>query len=372
MTLHLIGDSIVQNYKIEQFIAGWGQYLPCYLKPDVQVLNHAIGGRSSRSFINEGRFDKAFEQVKAGDYVFIEFCHNDDASKPYNTMVNRLVELGEPDEDGRYPIIPGERVAKSYLPPEFIRGLQEDDNVPGELNYNTFNNEDVGSGGISEEYKNSVASDNEVTIAGSQIVTKNSVLANTFLMLSEYPGDSYYPYSSDGSMGSFKWFLKQYVDEARERGAVPVIVTAPARGVLDAQGKLADGPMLHGGNNFCFIRAAKQLAQEMKVPVIDLFEYSRALYEGLGAGKIRYLMSVKSGCNVGLWPTDYEAEVVKPETVMENTHFNKFGACLMARELAKQIDESQEGQLAELKMCVKAEELDVIKEVAPGMLECVL
>ncbi len=365
MTLHFIGDSIVQNYKTEEFIAGWGQYLPLYLEPNVEVLNHAIGGRSSRSFINEGRFDKAFKQVKAGDYVFIEFCHNDDASKPYNTIVNRLVELGEPDEDGRYPIIPGEPVAKNYIPQEFIRALKEDDSVPGVLECSGQND----SGTLSEEYMNSVASDNEVTMVGSQVITKSAVLANAFLMLSEYPGDSYYPYSADASKGSFKWFLKQYVDEARERGAVPVIVTAPARGVLDAQGRLADGPMLHGGDNFCFIRAAKQLAQEMKVPVIDLFEYSRELYEGLGVDKVRYLMSVKKGNNQGVWPQDYDVEVDKAETVMENTHFNKFGACLIAREMAKVIAESGDWQLADLQSCVK---LDGVKEVAPKMLEGVL
>lgn len=360
MTLHLIGDSIVQNYKPEQFIAGWGQYLPLYLDPGTTVLNHAIGGRSSRSFINEGRFEKAFGQVKAGDYVLIEFCHNDDASKPYNTMVNRLVELGEPDEDGRYPIIPGEPVAKSYIPQEFIDGLKADDSVPGELGRHMEGSE------LSEEYKQSLAYDNEVT--GSEAVTKNVVLANTLQMLAEYPGDSYYPYSADAEKGSFKWFLKQYVDEARERGAVPVLVTAPARGVLDERGKLADGPMLHGGDDFCFIRAVKQLACEMKVPVIDLFEYSRGLYESMGAEQIRYLMSVKSGCNVGAWPQDYEAEVMKPETVMENTHFNKYGACLMARQMAKLIVTSEDGQLAALKAHVLADGLDEVKEVPPKML----
>ncbi|MBQ4283987.1 MAG: hypothetical protein IJB96_08685, partial [Lachnospira sp.] len=102
---------------------------------------------------------------------------------------------------------------------------------------------------------------------------------------------------------------------------------------------------------------------------IDLFEYSRGLYEDLGAEKVHYLMSVKCGCNEGVWPADYEAEVAKPSTVMENTHFNKYGACLLAREMARQIADSREGQLAGLKACVKADELDVVKEVPPKMLE---
>ena len=46
----------------------------------------------------------------------IEFCHNDDSSIGYRTMFNRMTELGIHDEDGRYPVIPGERVPKDYIP----------------------------------------------------------------------------------------------------------------------------------------------------------------------------------------------------------------------------------------------------------------
>ena len=48
MNIFLAGDSIVQNYTDEEFIAGWGQYLPYFLNPSVNVYNHAKGGRSSR------------------------------------------------------------------------------------------------------------------------------------------------------------------------------------------------------------------------------------------------------------------------------------------------------------------------------------
>ena len=57
MNIYLAGDSIVQNYTEEEFIAGWGQFLPRFFKPDVNVFNYAKGGRSSRLFINEGRFE---------------------------------------------------------------------------------------------------------------------------------------------------------------------------------------------------------------------------------------------------------------------------------------------------------------------------
>ena len=67
MNIYLAGDSIVQNYTDEEFIAGWGQYLPYYVNKDARVINYAKGGRSSRLFINEGRFDELEKNIKAGD-----------------------------------------------------------------------------------------------------------------------------------------------------------------------------------------------------------------------------------------------------------------------------------------------------------------
>lgn len=300
MKVYLAGDSIVQNYTPEEFIAGWGQYLPFFLR-DTEVINYAKGGRSARLFINEGRFDLLFEQVAAGDYVLIEFCHNDDASKEYKTMFNRLTSLGMPDEEGRYPIIPGQRMPKDYLPPEYLEALYQDE----------------------------------------KIVDKQAVLNSIYEMFSQYPSIEYYPYSPDGSKGSYKWFLKQFADAARERGATPVFVTAPARTVFDEQGKIKDGAGLHGGCQFAYIRAMRQLADEMSVPLLDLFSYSCRLFERIGPQKVHYLTSIKTGLNKGKWPDDYNHIVSKPETVSEDTHFNKYGACLIAKGLAELLRESQ-------------------------------
>ena len=74
MNIYLAGDSIVQNYTEEEFIAGWGQFLPRFFKSDVNVFNYAKGGRSSRLFINEGRFEEIDRHIQSGDYLFIEFC----------------------------------------------------------------------------------------------------------------------------------------------------------------------------------------------------------------------------------------------------------------------------------------------------------
>ncbi|KAI5898015.1 carbohydrate esterase family 12 protein [Schizophyllum commune H4-8] len=55
--------------------AGWGKYLGQYLS--ISVTNNAIGGRSARSYTDEGRFDTLISQAAKGDYVVIEFGHND-------------------------------------------------------------------------------------------------------------------------------------------------------------------------------------------------------------------------------------------------------------------------------------------------------
>jgi len=59
--------------------SGWGVYLPYSMK-DITIVNNAIGGRSARSFTDEGRFKSLISAVVSGDYVIIEFGHNDGGS----------------------------------------------------------------------------------------------------------------------------------------------------------------------------------------------------------------------------------------------------------------------------------------------------
>ncbi|RVU04501.1 rhamnogalacturonan acetylesterase [Novosphingobium umbonatum] len=74
----LAGDSTVQTYyKARYPQAGWGQFLGCGLAPQVAVINRAIGGRSTKSFINEGRWDRLMGELQKGDTVLIQFGHND-------------------------------------------------------------------------------------------------------------------------------------------------------------------------------------------------------------------------------------------------------------------------------------------------------
>lgn len=83
VTLFLAGDSTMQRYEEHETpMRGWGQYLQEFFDEKVKVQNKAIGGRSTRTYIEEGRWQGIMDQVKADDYIFIQFGHNDQSSKP--------------------------------------------------------------------------------------------------------------------------------------------------------------------------------------------------------------------------------------------------------------------------------------------------
>ncbi|MES2824919.1 MAG: cellulose binding domain-containing protein [Pseudomonadota bacterium] len=80
VNVYLAGDSIVQSYTdtsstIDQ--AGWGQMLQQQYKANVLIHNHAIGGRTARRFIDEGRLNEIWGEAKAGDYLLVQFGTND-------------------------------------------------------------------------------------------------------------------------------------------------------------------------------------------------------------------------------------------------------------------------------------------------------
>lgn len=98
----LAGDSTMSNYESDVAPrAGWGQVLEGFLKPGYQVVNEAASGRSSKSFINEGRLKPIAEQICAGDYLLIQFGHNDEkpdeerATEPYTTYKEHLMQYIE-------------------------------------------------------------------------------------------------------------------------------------------------------------------------------------------------------------------------------------------------------------------------------------
>lgn len=87
--IYMIGDSTMkQNNYFAYPQTGWGQVLNLFTKPEILVFDYAENGRSTKSFIAEGRFDEVLSKLKKGDYLICQFGHNDE--KKYDE--NRYTE----------------------------------------------------------------------------------------------------------------------------------------------------------------------------------------------------------------------------------------------------------------------------------------
>jgi lysophospholipase L1-like esterase len=190
-TIFLAGDSTVTDQYKEPWTS-WGQMFTRMFTSDVAVANYAESGRTFGSFKGDRRFEKLLSQMKAGDYLFVQFAHND-------------MKRGTPEEVG-------------------------------------------------------------------------------------YAGD-----------------IKLFTEEARKRGANPVMVTSMHRRRFDADGKVID--TLAG-----FPEAMKAAAEELNVPVIDLHAMSREFYEALGPSE-------------------------SAKAFQDGTHHNAYGAYELAKCVAEGIKE---------------------------------
>lgn len=108
INIYLAGDSTVKDYSASGMYmsnkngesGSWGEYLQCFFdKEQVNVIDYANGGRSCRTFYNEGTLDTIKSKLKEGDYLFIQFGHNDSSAD----YPDRFVPLGTPDSKGIYP-----------------------------------------------------------------------------------------------------------------------------------------------------------------------------------------------------------------------------------------------------------------------------
>jgi lysophospholipase L1-like esterase len=83
VTIWLIGDSTMAAKKAERNPeSGWGVELSDYVTEKAQVHNHAASGRSTKSFVDEGRWKIVKDSINKGDYVVIQFGHNDEKTEP--------------------------------------------------------------------------------------------------------------------------------------------------------------------------------------------------------------------------------------------------------------------------------------------------
>lgn len=83
VTVHYIGDSTVARNNIHSYPqTGMSQGLGLYLKEAVRIISYAKNGRSTKSFLDEGRFAPVEAAMAPGDFLFIQFGHNDEKEDP--------------------------------------------------------------------------------------------------------------------------------------------------------------------------------------------------------------------------------------------------------------------------------------------------
>ncbi|WP_375435973.1 rhamnogalacturonan acetylesterase [uncultured Hymenobacter sp.] len=220
VTVFLAGNSTVVNQDDEPW-AAWGQMIPRFFKPGVAIANHAESGLSLGSFLGSRRLDKVLSVMKPGDYLFVEFGHNDQKEKGPN----------------------------------------------------------------------------------------------------------------DGAYKSYTERLQLFVREAKKKGGIPVIVTSTARRNFDeATGKnvnsLGDYP-----------DAARKVAQQEGVALIDLNAMTTTLYEALG---VQASMQAFVHYPANTYPGQDKA-------LADNTHFNPYGAYEIAKCVVEGIKANKLGLAKYLK-----------------------
>ncbi len=128
LTIFTIGDSTMANKKSVRWKSRtrlvYGA--PRIFSEDIRVDNHAANGRSSKSFISEGRWAKMISQVKKGDYVFIQFGHNDekadsarhtDPGTTFDDNLRRFV-IQNSRAKGGIPVLFNSIVRRNFVQPE--------------------------------------------------------------------------------------------------------------------------------------------------------------------------------------------------------------------------------------------------------------
>lgn len=113
-TLFIIGDSTVKNSTKGQ--QGWGEVMAAHFDTNkINLANHAIGGRSSRTFLTEGRWARVLAELKTGDFVLIQFGHNDggapdDRQRPRGSLRG----TGEETREIKHPQTGSNEVVHTY------------------------------------------------------------------------------------------------------------------------------------------------------------------------------------------------------------------------------------------------------------------
>lgn len=145
-TVYLAGDSTVVDQDKEPW-AAWGQILPRFFGPKVAIANHAESGETIRSFETERRWEKIFSTIRSGDYLMLQFAHNDQkpgrgyvpAATEYTALVEKYVAKAR--ALGTHPILVTSmnrrtfdaegKITDSLAPyPQTLRNIAEQQKLP--------------------------------------------------------------------------------------------------------------------------------------------------------------------------------------------------------------------------------------------------
>jgi len=137
--IYLLGDSTVCDQPTEPWNS-WGQMLPRFFKPEIAIANHAESGESIRSSIGARRVEKIMDIIKPGDYLFVQFGHNDmkdnspNALAMYKSNYKQLVK--DVHDKGAIPVLITSMERKNGITqdtlgryPETVREVAKEDNV---------------------------------------------------------------------------------------------------------------------------------------------------------------------------------------------------------------------------------------------------
>ncbi|MGA8109420.1 MAG: rhamnogalacturonan acetylesterase [Acidobacteriaceae bacterium] len=144
-TVYLAGDSTVVDQDNEPW-AAWGQILPAFFNDRIAIANEAESGETIASFVGEHRFDKIFSTLRAGDYLLMQFAHND--QKPgrgfvpipvYQDLLRRYSALAR--QRGAHPVLVTSMNRRDFTPdgkiiptlgdyPDAMREVARQENVP--------------------------------------------------------------------------------------------------------------------------------------------------------------------------------------------------------------------------------------------------
>jgi lysophospholipase L1-like esterase len=149
-TIYLVGDSTMANKpRLELPERGWGQLFRERVLPSAKVENHAVNGRSTKSFLDEGRWQKVVAALQPGDWVIVQFGHNDEKSadpirftEPQGAYRDNLIRfIRDTQGRGAHPVLATPVVRRKWSPagklidthgeyPAVVRDVARQENVP--------------------------------------------------------------------------------------------------------------------------------------------------------------------------------------------------------------------------------------------------